>query len=239
MSVGKDEGMKKYEETRLDNMGIGARVAQEFNYGDCVNVGFGIPSFAPSFIPPDKKISTQVECGVLNAGDMVNPDDPDELWDHDLFNAGFRPINPNPGMSFFDSAESFAMFRGRHMDCSVIGAFQVTDKGDLASWTRVKMGGKWTGILGGSMEVTIAKRVIAAMEHILTNGEFKIVKQLTLPLTRKKCIDLIVTDLAVIEVTEEGLVLKEMLPGWNPEEIQALTEPTLIISPDLKEMILG
>ncbi|MDY6906669.1 MAG: CoA-transferase [Chloroflexota bacterium] len=233
-----DKLRAKFEETRLDNLGIGMRVAQEFRDGDYVNIGFGIPSFAPSFVPEGRTVILQVENGVLNCGGLV-PEESPQLMDHDLTNAGFRPILPLPGMSFFDSAQSFAMIRGGHLDVSVVGAFQVTAKGDLASWSRYMIGGKWTGILGGAMEVTIAKTVVVAMEHISSDGECKIVNKLTLPLTRKACVDMIITDVAVMEVTPSGLVLTEVAPGWSAKHVQEITEPQLIVSPELKEMQLG
>ena len=233
--------LEKFLKTRMDNYAIGKRVSQEFEDGDYVNIGFGIPSFAPTFVPEGKTVIYQLEDGALNVGGITSEDNPQE-WDHDLVNAGFRPVYSKPGMSFFDSAQSFAMHRGGHLDVSVVGGLQVSERGDLASWSSfwAEVGGRkrWMGILGGSMEVTIAKRVIVAMEHITKDGEFKIVKDCTYDLTRKGCVDRIITDLAVIDVTDKGLVLREMAPGWTAEEVQALTEPKLILTPELKEIEL-
>lgn len=237
-----DDGLlAKFEETRLDNYAVGKRVSDEFEDGDYVNIGFGIPSFAPTFVPEGKTVIYQLEDGALNVGGITSEDNPQE-WDHDLVNAGFRPVYSKLGMSFFDSAESFAMIRGGHLDVSVVGGYQVSEKGDLASWSSfwAMVGGqkRWMGILGGAMEVTTAKRLIVAMEHITKEGEFKIVKECNYDLTRRGCVDRIITDLAVIDVTERGLVLREVAPGWTADEVQALTEPKLILSPELKQIEL-
>jgi len=210
------------------------RAAKELQDGDYVNLGFGIPTLSANFIPEGRSVTFQVESGALNVGGIA----PAEVADHDLFNPGARPILPLPGLAFFDSADSFAMIRGGHLDVSIVGGFQVSEKGDLANWSRIQKGDRWMGILGGAMEVTSAKKVIVVIEHIDKDGAPKIVKECTLPLTRKGCVDLIITDVAVIEVTAEGLVLKEVAPGWTAEEVQAITEPKLLISPDLKEMEL-
>lgn len=139
-------------------------------------------------------------------------------------------------MCFFHSADSFGMIRGGHIDITMLGGLQVSEKGDLANWLIPERG---VGNIGGGMDLAVgAKRVIVLMEHVTKKGEPKIVKQCSYPLTAKECVDLIITDLAVIEVTKEGLVLKEIAPGWTVEGVQALTEPKLIIAPDLKEIEL-
>ena len=154
----------------------------------------------------------------------------------DMINAGGQFLTPLPGMCFFHHADSFAIVRGGHVDVSVLGGFQVSETGDLANWFSPERG---VGNIGGGMDLAVgAKKLIVAMEHNSKSGEPKIVKKCTYPLTGKGCVDLIVTDLAVIEVTPKGLVLKEVAPGWTPQEVQALTEPKLILSPDLKEVEL-
>ena len=170
--------------------------------------------------------------GVLNYGPMAEPGDEDI----DLINAGGQFLAPSPGMSFFNSADAFAMIRGGHIDTAVLGALQVSEKGDLANWMLPERG---IGNVGGAMDLAAgARRVIVAMEHIDRNGRPKIAKECGYPLTGTDCVSLIVTDVAVIEVTPNGLVLRETAPGWTAEDVQAETEPRMIVAPDLKDMEL-
>ncbi len=216
---------------RLDRETIAMRVARELQDGNVVNLGIGIPTMVPSYIPPDREVIFHSESGVLNYGPVTAEVEEMEL---NLINAGGEFITPKPGMSFFHSADAFAMVRGGHIDVTVLGALQVSGKGDLANWMLPERG---IGNVGGAMDLVAgAKRVIITMEHTDREGRPKILKECSYPLTRKGCIDLIVTDIAVLKVTREGLVLKEVAPGWTPEEVQALTEPKLIISPSLKEI---
>ena len=217
---------------RLDREVIAMRVARELQDGDVVNLGLGIPTLCSQFVPEGRTIVYHSENGVLNYGPMAE----DGEEDVDLTNAGGQFLAWVPGMAFFNSAESFAMIRGGHIDVTVLGALQVSEKGDLANWMLPQRG---IGNVGGAMDLAAgAKRTIAAMEHVDRRGRPKIVRECSFPLTGKGCVSLIVTDVAVIEVAPSGLVLKETAPGWTPEDIQDMTEPTLIPAPDLQEMTL-
>ena len=217
---------------RLGREVIAMRVARELQDGDVVNLGLGIPTLCSQFVPEGRTIVYHSENGVLNYGPMAE----DGEEDVDLTNAGGQFLAWVPGMAFFNSAESFAMIRGGHIDVTVLGALQVSEKGDLANWMLPQRG---IGNVGGAMDLAAgAKRTIAAMEHVDRRGRPKIVRECSFPLTGKGCVSLIVTDVAVIEVAPSGLVLKETAPGWTPEDIQDITEPTLIPAPDLQEMTL-
>ena len=217
---------------RLDREVIAMRVARELQDGDVVNLGLGIPTLCSQFVPEGRTIVYHSENGVLNYGPMAE----DGEEDVDLTNAGGQFLAWVPGMAFFNSAESFAMIRGGHIDVTVLGALQVSEKGDLANWMLPQRG---IGNVGGAMDLAAgAKRTIAAMEHVDRRGRPKIVRECSFPLTGKGCVSLIVTDVAVIEVAPSGLLLKETAPGWTPEDIQDMTEPTLIPAPDLQEMTL-
>ena len=217
---------------RLDREVVAMRVARELQDGDVVNLGLGIPTLCSQFVPEGRTIVYHSENGVLNYGPMAE----DGEEDVDLTNAGGQFLAWVPGMAFFNSAESFAMIRGGHIDVTVLGALQVSEKGDLANWMLPQRG---IGNVGGAMDLAAgAKRTIAAMEHVDRRGRPKIVRECSFPLTGKRCVSLIVTDVAVIEVAPSGLVLKETAPGWTPEDIQDMTEPTLIPAPDLQEMTL-
>ncbi len=208
------------------------RVAKEFHNGDYVNLGIGLPTLVSNFIPEDLDITLHCENGMLGYGRIAQGDEIDQ----ELVNAGSQPVTLKPGASFFDSATGFAMIRGGHVNVTVLGAFEVSEKGDLANWMRLEKG---VGSVGGSMDLICgSKKVIVAMEHTTREGHPRIVKKCLQPLTGLTCVDLIVTDLAVIEVTSRGLVLKEVAPGLTVDDVQKLTEPILLISPDLKEMEL-
>lgn len=214
---------------RLDREVVAMRVAKELPDGAYVNLGIGIPTLVSSFVPEGKVVYYHSESGILNCGPLA--DEGEE--DIDLINAGGQFLRSVPGMSFFSSAEAFAMIRGGHVDVTVLGSHQVSAKGDLANWMLPQRG---VGNVGGAMDLAAgAKNVIVAMEHTDRDNRPKIVEECTFPVTGRRCVRLIVTDLAVIECTIEGLVLKEVAPGWTPEEVQELTAAKLIISPRLKE----
>lgn len=221
---------------RLSHETIALRCVKEFRDGDCINLGIGIPNLCAVLMPPEIEIHLHSEQGVLGYGRLLR-DDEYEKADRDYVDAGGRFFLPQPGMCFFDMDLSFDLVRGGHLDVAVLGGLQVSKKGDLANWAIETK--SVTGNIGGGMDIAVgAKKVIIAMTHTSHDGKPKIVNECTLPLTAKECVDLLVTDLAVIEVTEHGLLLKEIAPGWIVEEVQALTEPELAIADDLKEIEL-
>ena len=215
---------------RLDREIIAMRVARELQDGDVVNLGIGIPTLCSQYVPEGRTVIYHSESGVLGYGPMAAPGEEDI----DLINAGGQFLAPNPGMSFFNSAEAFAMIRGGHIDVAVLGAFQVAENGDLANWMLPQRG---VGNGGGAMDLAAgAKRIIVAMEHTDRNDNPKIVNQCSFPLTGKGCVSMIVTDIAVIAVAKNELTLLEVAPEWEAKDVQTLTEPTLKISPKLSEI---
>lgn len=217
---------------RLDRETMAMRVAREFQDGDVVNLGIGIPTRASNFIPRGRQVIFHTENGALGFGPIAA----EGAEDIDLINAGGQFVTRLPGMCFFHHADSFAMIRGGHIDITVLGGLQVSERGDLANWMSPERG---VGNIGGAMDLAAGcKKVIVAMEHTTKEGNPKIVRKCSYPLTAKECVDLIVTDLAVVEVAPQGLVLKEIAPGWTADEVQALTEPRLIVAEDLKEIEL-
>jgi acyl CoA:acetate/3-ketoacid CoA transferase beta subunit len=233
--------------SRLDDQTIAMRVAKEFQDGMVVNLGGGIPSLACNFVAEGRDVLFHTENGALGYGGTASADGAD--WN--LFNASFQPVTYLPGMSFFGHDESFAMIRGGHIDISVLGALEVSEKGDLANWAIGNMAdyngdvvawiktGRFPPGIGGAMDLAVgAKKVIVAMTHTTKDNKPKIVNECKYELTARQCVSLIFTDLTVIEVTPTGLILKEIAPGFTPDEIQAVTEPHLIIAKDLKEIEL-
>ena len=212
---------------------MAVRVARELQDGMVVNLGIGIPTLVSDFIPAGVTVTFQAENGILGYGPIA-ADESHIDWDR--INASGQPVTLLPGACFFHSADSFTMIRGGHVDLVVLGGLQVSEKGDLANWMVPSRG---MGSIGGAMDLAVgAKRVIVAMEHTTKTGEPRLVKECSYPLTAGGAVDLIVTNLAAIQVTPAGLLLKELAYGVSPEYVQSLTEPVLIPAPDLREMEL-
>jgi 3-oxoacid CoA-transferase subunit B len=216
----------------LDKIGIAKRIAQELKDRYFVNLGIGIPTLVANYIPEGIAVEFQSENGVLGMGPF--PFDGEE--DPDIINAGKQTITTLPGASFFDSATSFGMIRGQHVDLTILGAMEVSQNGDIANW---KIPGKMVKGMGGAMDlVASAENIIVAMMHVNKAGESKILKKCTLPLTGVGCVKKVVTELAVLEITPKGFKLVERAPGVTVEHIIASTEAELIIDGEIPEMVI-
>ena len=214
----------------LDRNGIAQRIAQELQNGWYVNLGIGIPTLVANYIPQGISVEFQSENGLLGMGPF--PFDGEE--DADLINAGKQTVTMLPGGSIFDSAMSFAMIRGKHVQLTVLGAMEVSDQGDIANW---KIPGKMVKGMGGAMDlVASADNIIVAMSHTNRKGQSKLLRQCTLPLTGVKCVKKIVTNMAVLDVTSKGFKLLERAPGVSVDDIKNATEGRLIIEGDIPEM---
>ncbi len=219
--------------TRLTREQIAQRAAQELPDGACVNLGWGIPNLISPFIPRDVTVYFHSENGILGMGPRAEPGEEDP----DLVDAMKAPVTLLPGAAYFSQADAHMMTRGGHLDFCVMGGLQVSEKGDLANWK--VPGARGSGGIGGAMDIAAgAKHLIITMEHTTKENEPKIVKRCSYPLTGLDCVKTIITDMAVVDVTSEGLVLREVAPGFTPDEVQAVTEPKLRFSSPVPEMKL-
>lgn len=206
------------------------RVVDELEDGMYVNLGFGMPLLVANFLPRERDVLVHTENGMIGVGPLANPGEEDP----DLVNAGKQFVTELPGAAYFDQSLSFSMIRGRHIDVSVLGAYQVAQNGDLANWV---VPGERIPRVGGAMDLSVgAKKVIAMMSQVNKRGEPKLLEHCTLPLTGQRCVKLVVTDVGVIEVNDSGFLLLEVAPGWKPDDVIELTGAPLAVSEDLTTM---
>ncbi len=232
--------VRKYRTSKLDRQTIGMRIAKEFKDGDYVNLGRGLPVLAADYVDPSIDIFYHAEPGLLGYGTAYGLDEWEQM-DPNLHDAAIRNVREKPGMVVFEMAEAFNMLRGKHIDAAVVGGFEVSEKGDFANWA-LEYPVKHSGIsIGGGFDLVVGpRRCIVAITHLDRDGSSKIVRELHLPLSgAPQHVDLIITDLAVMEVKgpkdkKEGLVLKELAPGWTVDELKTITEARFEVSPDLK-----
>ncbi len=220
-------------ERKLSREQIAERAAQELPAGSYVNLGWGIPNLIAAYVPENAGVIFHSENGILGMGPRARPGQED----YDLVDAMKAPVTILPGGAYFSQVDAHMMTRGGHLDVAVLGGLQVSERGDLANWK--VPGAKFSGGIGGAMDIAVgSRRLIITMEHVTKNGEPKIVKACTYPLTALQCVTTIVTDLAVIDVISSGLQLREVAPGVSPEDVQKVTEPKLAIAERVPEMRL-
>ena len=211
----------------LTNDQVAERVVQELQDGMYVNLGFGMPLLVANFLPRDRDVLVHTENGMIGVGPLAKSGKEDP----DLVNAGKQFVTELPGAAYFDQSLSFSMIRGRHIDVSVLGAYQVARNGDVANWV---VPGERIPRVGGAMDLSVgAKKVIVMMSHVNKRGEPKLLERCTLPLTGQRCVKLVVTDIAVVEVTDAGFLLREVAPGWTADDVVELTGAPIRISDDL------
>ena len=222
------------DKPRLDEFTIAMRAAKELETGMVVNLGFGIPMLVSMYVEAEREVLLHSENGVIGFGPVIT-DDPDAA-DPNLINGGGQPVTRTPGMSFMSHEQSFELIRGGWVDISLLGALEVGANGDIANF---QVPGKITGSLGGAQDLAFcAKKVVVLMTHQDKYGNPKFVNKVSLNLTAPGCVKKIISDIAVIDLTPEGAVLREIMPGWAPEEVQSVTGPQLMIPTDLEEMTL-